>query len=161
MDVDKEILFWHIYSFWQQVLTLFNKNNQGIKGIVIGNSEYKMTQFADDTSLISDGTTNSLAAALNILEIFGSISGIKVNTEKTQIIWIGKKKHSKEKNACKSYTWKTVTDFKLLGIIFSIDLDKCPDLNFLVKKGKIKENISQWNKSYLTPLSKVTVIKTF
>ena len=52
-----------------------------------------MTQFADDTTLILDGTTNSLGAALNILEIFGSISGIKVNTEKTQIVWIGKKKH--------------------------------------------------------------------
>ena len=41
-----------------------------------------MTQFADDTTLILDGTTNSLEAALNILEIFGSISGLKVNTER-------------------------------------------------------------------------------
>ena len=100
-------------------------------------------------------------AALNILEIFGSISGLKVNTEKTQIVWIGKKKHSKEKIACKSYTWTTVTNFKLLGIIFSVDLDKCPELNYSVKKAKIKESISQWNKRYLTPLGKVTVIKTF
>ena len=71
------------------------------------------------------------------------------------------KKHSKEKIACKSYTWTTVTNFKLLGIIFSVDLDKCPELNYSVKKAKIKESISQWNKRYLTPLGKVTVIKTF
>ena len=31
-----------------------------------------------------------------------------------------------------------VTNFKLLGIIFSVDLDKCPELNYLVKKVKIK-----------------------
>ena len=67
-----------------------------------------MTQFADDTTLILDGITNSLEAALNILEIFGSISGLKVNTEKTQIVWIGKKKTLKKKIACKSYTWTTV-----------------------------------------------------
>ena len=151
----------YIFILAAQVLTLFIKNNNDIKGIVIGNSEYKMTQFADDTTLILDGTTNSLEAALNILEIFGSISGLKVNTEKTQIVWIGKKKHSKEKIACKSYTWTTVTNFKLLGIIFSVDLDKCPELNYSVKKAKIKESISQWNKRYLTPLGKVTVIKTF
>ena len=126
----------YIFILAAQVLTLFIKNNNDIKGIVIGNSEYKMTQFADDTTLILDGTTNSLEAALNILEIFGSISGLKVNTEKTQIVWIGKKKHSKEKIACKSYTWTTVTNFKLLGIIFSVDLDKCPELNYSVKKSK-------------------------
>ena len=88
----------YIFILAAQVLTLFIKNNNDIKGIVIGNSEYKMTQFADDTTLILDGTTNSLEAALNILEIFGSISGLKVNTEKTQIVWIGKKKTLKRKN---------------------------------------------------------------
>ena len=88
----------YIFILAAQVLTLFIKNNNDIKGIVIGNSEYKMTQFADDTTLILDGTTNSLEAALNILEIFGSISGLKLNTEKTQIVWIGKKKTFKRKN---------------------------------------------------------------
>ena len=56
-----------------------------------------MPQFADDTTLILHGTTNSMEAALNILEIFGSISGVKVNTEKTHIAWIGKKKTFKRK----------------------------------------------------------------
>ena len=87
----------YIFILAAQVLTLFIKNNNDIKGIVIGNSEYKMTQFADDTTFILDGTTNSLEAALNILEIFGSISGLKVNTEKTQIVWIGKKNTQKKK----------------------------------------------------------------
>ena len=37
-----------------------------------------MTQFADDTTLILDGTTISLEAGLNILEDFDSISGLKI-----------------------------------------------------------------------------------
>ena len=32
----------------------------------------------------------------NTLEIFGSLSGLKVNTDKTKIIWPGKKKHSQD-----------------------------------------------------------------
>ena len=42
-----------------------------------------MTQFADDTTLFLDGSTNSLLAALNIIEIFGTLSGLKINTSKT------------------------------------------------------------------------------
>ena len=44
---------------------------------------FKLMQFADDTTLILDGSVNSLQAALNILELFGDISGLKINTEKT------------------------------------------------------------------------------
>ena len=49
-----------------------------------------MTQFADDTTFL-DGSKDSLVAAFNTLEIFGSLSRLKVNTEKTKIIWLGRK----------------------------------------------------------------------
>ena len=67
-------------------------NDKNIKGIMIRQKEIKITQFADDTTIILNGTEDSLQAALNILEIFGNISGLRVNTEKTQIVWIGKKR---------------------------------------------------------------------
>ena len=108
-----------------------------------------------------DGTTKSLEAALNTLEIYGSISGLKVNTEKTHIAWIGKKKHSKDKIYSQNHTWETVTEFKLLGIYFSVDLGRCMEANYDNKKSEIRQTINQWNKRFLTPLGKVTVIKTF
>ena len=58
--------------------------------------------------LILDGTIESLQAALNtleifgtfsgFLEIFGTFSGLKVNKDKTQIAWIGKKRPVKIKS---------------------------------------------------------------
>ena len=66
-----------------QILTILIKFNKDIKGIITGNTEFKLVQFADDTTLILNGTVESLQAALNILEIFGSFSGLKVNTDKT------------------------------------------------------------------------------
>ena len=71
-------------------------NNPYIKGIIFGNEEVKMSQFADDTTLTLDGTQKSLPAALNTLEIFGSYSGLRMNKSKTKLIWIGRKKHSKD-----------------------------------------------------------------
>ena len=81
-----------------------------------------MTQFADDTTLILNGSQSSLQAALNTNEIFGSFSGLHMNTNKTKVIWIGRKKYSKDKlKVSVNLDWGT-TQFKLLGIIFFIAL---------------------------------------
>ena len=57
-------------------------NDKSIKGIMIRQKEIKITQFADDTTIILNGTEDSLQATLNVLEIFGNISRLRVNTEK-------------------------------------------------------------------------------
>ena len=80
-----------------EILALLISINPNIADLNIGGIHYKLEQLADDTTLILDGTTNSLQAALNTLEIYCTLSGLKVNSEKTKVIWIGKRKNSKEK----------------------------------------------------------------
>ena len=87
----------YLFIIAAQVLTILILNNKKIKGIFCGSTEIKLSQFADDTTLILDGTYQSLQAALNVLEVFGSLSGLLVNTENSQVVWIGKKKYCKEK----------------------------------------------------------------
>ena len=67
-------------------------NNDNIKGIKIDNMEYKILQYADDTTIFLDGTENSLSATLKLLDDFHKISGLKVNIDKTNAVWIGSKK---------------------------------------------------------------------
>ena len=55
-----------------------------IVGIKIGKTEFKMVQYADDTTIIIDGSRDSLQATLNVLEIYVSLSGLRVNTEKNK-----------------------------------------------------------------------------
>ena len=150
----------YLFIMAAEVLTLLFLNNDRIRGIRIKNLEFKCTQFADDTTLILDGTSDSLESAFNTLEIFGSISGLKINTDKTKIVWIGKKKYSKEKLILKKFQWDE-TEFTLLGLKFSVDLSKMVQINYSAKMVEIKESIKHWNKRFLTPLGKVTVIKTF
>ena len=73
-----------------------------------------MSQYADDTTLILDGSRQSFLAALNTLETYGAISGLLVNTEKTQIVWIRKKRHSKEKLETGKYLIWGSSEFYLL-----------------------------------------------
>ena len=101
-----------------------------------------MTQFADDTTVFLDGTKDSLVAALNTLEIFGSLSGLKINMDKTKIVWLGKKKHSMDKFEI-GYKLDWGTEFKLLGINFSVDLRDIPGINYTPVFKNYNQNFKQ------------------
>ena len=63
-----------------EILALLIKDNPSIVGFDIGAMQYKLVQLADDTTLILNGTHNSLQAALNTLKVFGTFSGLRVNS---------------------------------------------------------------------------------
>ena len=60
--VTKAIQLHHIY-FCSQILNLMLKYNQSVRG----NTEFRLTHFADDTTILLDCTRSSLLAALNML----------------------------------------------------------------------------------------------
>ena len=70
----------YLFLLFAEVLACLIENSPETTGIKFGNNMYKLTQFADDTTIILDGTSKSLQATLNILEIFGEISGPKMNS---------------------------------------------------------------------------------
>ena len=151
----------YLFLIGAEILARLIQKNNNIKGLSIKGIEFKLTQFADDTTIILDGSQQSLQATLNTLEIYGSISGLKINTDKTKIIWIGKKKTSKDKlDVSIDLEWGC-TEFTLLGIHFSTNLSTLTEINQNKVLGKIRKNIKSWNNRYLTPFGKVTVIKTY
>ena len=72
----------YLFILCANVLLYLIYSNKNIKGIIIDGTEFKINQFADDTTLLLDGSRDSLQAALNTLEIYGNISGLRVNTDK-------------------------------------------------------------------------------
>ena len=89
------------------------------------------------------------------------MSGLKMNTEKTRIIWIGRKKGTREKLETNPVLSWGHTAFDLLGINFSNDINNMVKLNYDKYLTEAKMIIKHWNKRYLTPLGKISVIKTF
>ena len=93
--------------------------------------------------------------------IFAKISGLKINFDKTQVIWIGSKKYSTEAIKTK---WKLswgCNSFKILGINFNVNLDRMEKENYNVKIQRLENIIKQWKRRSLTPIGKITIIKTF
>ena len=151
----------YLFVICAQILYIMIELNKDIKGITVNEKEIQITQFADDTTLILNGERSPLQEALNTLEIFGSYSGLVVNTDKTQVVWIGKKRCSKDKlNVDKTLHWGS-TSFNLLGIKFSTDLMSVPSLNYRAIFEDLPKILNVWKKRYTTPFGRITILKTF
>ena len=76
------------YLFLLAVETLAIAVRENSKGITIGGDETKILQYADDTTaVLSD--TNSAHAFFKLLDEFGNLPGLKINSSKTEGMWIG------------------------------------------------------------------------
>ena len=155
-----DLLSPYLFLFGAEIMALLFLMNPEIIGFKINSKEFKLTQFADDTTLILDGSQHSLQAALNTLEIYGNFSGLKMNKEKTKVIWIGRKKYSKDKlTVSVNLDWGKV-EFVLLGITFNVNLNLMPDINLVNVLENANTSLKVWQRRKLTPLGKITVLKS-
>ena len=77
------------------------------------------------------------------------------------MIWIGSKKFSKEvfHHSRWNLDWQS-TKFELLGGNFSLNLYEILDLNYNTRLIDIKNTLCQRRKRMLTPIGRLTVMKT-
>ena len=66
----------------------FDKKKE-IRGITVKDKEIKLSQYADDTTLVLDGSEESLLESLKIIQHFSNISGLRLNDKKTEALWSG------------------------------------------------------------------------
>ena len=57
----------YIFLLCAESLALMLKSNEDIQGIKIGGEEYKLSQFADDTTILLDGQEKSLVETMKTL----------------------------------------------------------------------------------------------
>jgi len=74
------------------------RQSTNVKGICLFGNELKLSQFANDTNLICSDVVASADNALQSLDDFGNISGLRLNKEKTQPMWLGTWADRKEKS---------------------------------------------------------------
>ena len=106
------------------------RQNKHIKGIFIGETEYKISQYADDTEITLEGDKNSFEETVKTINTFGKASGLFLNAGKTSTIWLGNKRNSLVKYMPHLQMEWNPPEFKILGIWFTNDLKECEVLNF-------------------------------
>ena len=151
------------YLFVLSVEVLANaiRRDPSIKGISISQNEIKLSQYADDTTLILNGSQDTLEASLDVIEKFSKISGLRLNNNKTEALWIGSKARSSER-LCpeKDFKWQ---EFKIktlsLGVWLSIEPELTMILNFDEKTERAQNLLKNWQYRRLSLLGKITILK--
>ena len=135
-------------------------NCDQIKGICVLDVECKISQYADDTTLILDGSEKSMHQSFSLLDSFASISGLRINYEKTEALWIGDMCFQRRKIAAyKNISWPS-HKVKALGVWLSTIKEESITLNYEEKKEIISKTIEIWQFRRLTLLGKIVVVKS-
>ena len=150
----------YFYLIGAEVLSIMLRCNQNIKGIKVNNTEYLLSQFADDTALSLDGSEEGFKATIETLDNFSNISGLIINNEKTQLMWIGSRKNCRiQYLRDRNFTWDPGI-ITILGIKFSPNLMDMVEINYNGKLTEIEKLLDIWKKRNLTPFGKITIIKS-
>ena len=150
----------YIFLLCAEILALMIRNNSDIKGLSINNQNLLMAQYADDTEFILDGSRKSFESTVNVLNKFADMSGLNINYNKSQVIWIGSKKDSKIRYLPNLKLEWNPKVFKILGIKFTTNIDEITNINFQNKLFEIKQIINRWMKRIITPLGRIAIIKS-
>ena len=145
-----------LFVLCAEILANAIRNNQYIKGIKIHDKEFKISQYADDTTaFVSDIT--SAEKLFEILNAFQLSSGLEVNKSKTEAMWLGALRHNPE--APSDITWPS-KPINSLGIDFTYNEEVSYKKNFEQKLTSMKSILNIWLPRNLTLYGRITILKT-
>ena len=116
-----------------------------------------MLLYADDMN----GILRDVASAkefLKVVERFGNVSGLKLNREKTEGMWLGRARQCNNKPLGMQWPKRPI---RVLGVYVSYDEDECNKINFDERILKCNKVLNEWKSRNLTMLGRIAIVKTF
>ena len=145
------------YLFIMVVELLAHKirKSKNIRGIKIGETEIKLVQMADDTTMFVEDP-DSLQNTFDLLKAFESYAGLRLNKAKTEAMWVGK-----NINNCQTpLNIKWVKQVHSLGIYYSYEGDYVMQKNFMDRAKEFKQILDMWRQRDLSLIGKITILKS-
>ena len=147
----------YLFIMAVELFAILIRKNRNIKGITVGNTELKISQLADDTTVFLSNF-ESVRNVLNLAEEFYQMSGLRLNKGKTVAKCIG----TLEQYGCNNeyqLLW-TKGPIQTLGITISNDADTIMKENFLPRLKVFDNLLNIWHCRGLSLKGKVTVLKS-
>ena len=127
-----------------------------IKGITVGNTEIKMIQYVDDMTFVC-ANAKSARKVFDILKQFERISGLKVNLDKTEGLWLGSQRDSNQRPF--NIKWPDGT-VKALGVFVSYDDKAAEKANFVIKLEQLSRQLHWWKARALSLVGRILIVKS-
>lgn len=153
-----EVLSPSLFALSIEPLAELIRSNPFIQGIRDEtNTQHKLSLFADDILLFLENPVTSVPALLSNLEDYGTVSGYKINTNKSEALMI-------------VGNWPTQLDhlvsfrhskqgFRYLGVIITPKTNQLLALNYDRLFGEIRGDLDRWNLLPLTFMGRIECIR--
>ena len=142
-----------------EIMAIKIRESNTLKGIRHNafHKHIKISQYADDTVIFLNNEAE-LAAALNLLDAFGLLSGLRLNKHKCEGMWLGKNLAYQQSYSKFGIKWPS--QVRYLGIYIGYDHKQIHSLNWLSKVDKLEGILESWSKRDLSLFGRVQVIKS-
>ena len=115
-----------------------------------------ISQLADDTTLFLKDE-QAIKNCLEKVELFGNASGLKLNKQKTEGLWLGH--HVNRNDSFADINWNK-TCIKALGVYFAYDSKEAEIKIWNDKLNSIKKILHIWNQRDLSLQGRILIIKS-
>ena len=149
----------YLFILCAEILARSILSNNEIKGIKVDDSEFILTQLADDTTFFLDNNEQSFEECIATLRQFAKISGLKINFSKTIAIRINMEDNLIY-NVGQQIHWQNRGKFTLLGIKYDLDREDFWAVNYEDKCKEFQNSLNIWNTRNLSIYGKVCILKS-
>ena len=151
----------YLFIIAAEVLAMSIRQNNDIKGVVIGEKEFKVKQFADDSQMMSIFDKDSINATIKGVIDFGKVSGSTINYDKSaDLLRIGQIKNTNIKIDLDYKVSWTNGPIEILGIQVLADTHEITRLNYSHVIDKINKTIQVWSSQKLTVYGRMSIINS-
>ncbi|XP_069594530.1 putative ATP-dependent RNA helicase TDRD12 [Ranitomeya imitator] len=130
------------------------RQSDGVPGFRYGSVEEKIALYADDILLFLADPDDSLKGAIEIIERFGALSGLKINWDKSVLFDVDGVEESGSEPLGEGRL-KVASHFKYLGIWISVPVTEFLYRNLTPLMGVLKAKVDVWNKLHLSVPQKI------
>ena len=146
----------YLFILSVELLACKIRQDKEIQGIQIFKKEIKISQFADDTSLLCN-SCKSVQRAIQVLNDFGDVSGLRLNPSKTKALWLGPWRHIEDEPF--GFQWPKYP-IRALGIFISYHQKQNERKNFKAKIDKLSTILDLWQSRSLTLFGRCLIAKS-
>ena len=141
-----------------ELLSSAIRSSKEIKGIQVMEKEIKLSQYADDTTTFcADVNALHKLLAIELLDVFKDCSGLKLDSTKSETLWLGKGASRKDEFGGVQWPQRPIS---ALGVSFSYETMLCEKENFDRKINNIQNLLNLWCLRDLSLCGRITIAKT-
>lgn len=144
-----------IFILCVEIMAIKIRNNKNIKGLIFNVEEHKISQYADDSTLVMTNL-ESIDHSLLIINEFSNYSSLRLNVDKSEIVLLGQLKLL----AIETYANIKIqkSHIKCLGIYVGHNKLLCEQLNWENKISNLEKILYTWGKRHLLIFGKVVIV---